>query len=115
MSIRHKTRLYIEELFDKIKQESGECIIYNLYLPTNSQDPEDADIVDVRVDFSDQDSVKKYLDRTTRETLEAEVKGLRLVGIVLEKEGSYTFSSKDELSDSFKESIIKKIESIKEE
>ncbi len=115
MSVRHQTRLYIEELFRRIKQESGECIIYNLYLPADSQDPEDAEIVDVRVDFSEGESIKKYLDRTTRETLEAEVKGLRLVGIVLEKEGGYTFSSKDELSDTFKESVIRKIESIKEE
>jgi len=115
MSIRHQTRLYIEELFSKIKQDTGEYTVYNLYLPKDTQNPEDVNIVDVQVDFSDEESIKKYLDRTTRETLEAEVKGLKLVGIVLEKEGGYIFSSKEELSDSFKESIVEKIESIKEE
>jgi|GEM_PF-750881 len=115
MSIRHQTRLYIEELFSKIRQESGEYAVYNLYLPKDCEDPEEINIVDMQVNFSDEESIKKYLDRTTRETLEAEVKGLKLVGIVLEKEGSYTFSSKEDLSDSFKKSIVEKIESIKEE
>ncbi|WP_029551263.1 hypothetical protein [Thermocrinis jamiesonii] len=115
MSIRHQTRLYIEELFSKIRQESGKYPVYNLYLPKDCEDPEEINIVDMQVNFSDEESIKKYLDRTTRETLEAEVKGLKLVGIVLEKEGSYIFSSKEDLSDSFKKSVIEKIESIKEE
>ena len=115
MSIRHQTRLYIEELFSKIRQDSGEYTLYNIYLPRDVQEPEDISIVDVQVDFSDQESIKKYLDRTTRETLEGEVKGLKLLGIVLEKGGDYIFSSKEQLGEKFKEEVIKMIERIKEE
>jgi hypothetical protein len=67
------------------------------------------------VDFSDPESIKKYLDRTTRETLEAEVKGLRLLAMVLEKEGRYIFSSKEGLSEDFKRQVLEKIEQIKED
>jgi hypothetical protein len=107
MSVRHQKRLYIEELFSHIKQNAGEYRIYNLYVPENG-DIEDLEIIDLQVDFSDPESIKKYLDRTTRETLEAEVKGLRLLAMVLEKEGSYIFSSKEELSEDFKKTGVGK-------
>ena len=93
MSVRHQRRLYIEELFSHLKQTAGEYRIYNLYMSEDG-DTEDLEIIDLQVDFSDPESVKKYLDRTTRETLEAEVKGLKLLAMVLEKEGSYIFSSR---------------------
>ncbi len=104
----------MEELFSKIRQEEGEYTIYNLYLPKDSEDPEDLNIVDIEVDFSDEESIKKYLERTTRETLEGEVKGLRLLGMVLEKEDGYIFSSREELKEDFKKEILRIIESIKE-
>jgi hypothetical protein len=79
MSVRHQKRLYIEELFSHLKQTAGEYRIYNLYMPEDG-DIEDLEIIDLQVDFSDPESVKKYLDRTTRETLEAEVKGTKTSG-----------------------------------
>ncbi len=114
MSVRHQRRLYIEELFSHLKQNAGEYRIYNLYVPEDG-DIEDLEIIDLQVDFSDPESIKKYLDRTTRETLEAEVKGLKLLAMVLEKEGSYIFSSKEGLSEDFKKQVLQKIEQIKEE
>ncbi len=114
MSVRHQKRLYIEELFSNLKQTAGEYRIYNLYVPKDGE-IEDLEIIDMRVDFSDPESIKKYLDRTTRETLEAEVKGLRLLAMVLEKEGSYIFSSKEELSEDLKKQVLEKIEQIKED
>jgi len=114
MSVRHQKRLYIEELFSHIKQDSGEYRIYNLYVPEDG-DIEDLEIIDLQVDFSDPESIKKYLDRTTRETLEAEVEGLKLLAMVLEKEGSYIFSSKEELSEDLKKQVLEKIEQIKED
>jgi len=78
-------------------------------------DTEDLKIIDLQVDFSDQESIKKYLDSTTRETLEAEVKGLKLLAMVLEKEGSYIFSSKEELSEDDKKQVLEKIEQIEED
>jgi hypothetical protein len=68
-----------------------------------------------KIFFSDPESIKKYLDRTTRETLEAEVKGLKLLAMVLEKEGSYIFSSKEGLSEDLKKQVLEKIEQIKED
>jgi hypothetical protein len=90
MSVRHQRRLYIEELFSHLKQNAGEYRIYNLYVPEDG-DIEDLEIIDLQVDFSDPESIKKYLDRTTRETLEAEVKGLKLLAMVLEKEEAISF------------------------
>jgi len=114
MSVRHQRRLYIEELFSHLKQNAGEYRICNLYVPEDG-DTENLEIIDLQVDFSDPESVKKYLDRTTRETLEAEVKGLKLLAMVLEKDGSYIFSSKEELSEDFKRQVLEKIEKIKED
>jgi ribosome-binding ATPase YchF (GTP1/OBG family) len=114
MSVRHQKRIYIEELFSNLKQNAGEFRIYNLYVPEDG-DIEDLEIIDLEVDFSDPESIKKYLDRTTRETLEGEVKGLKLLAMVLEKEGSYIFSSKEGLSEDFKKQVLEKIEQIKEE
>jgi hypothetical protein len=98
----------------ELKQDAGKYRIYNLYVPEEG-DIEDLEIIDLQVDFSDPESIKKYLDRTTRETLEAEVKGLKLLAIVLEKEGNYIFSSKEELPEDLKKQVLEKIEQIKEE
>jgi hypothetical protein len=114
MSVRHQRRLYIEELFSNLKQNAGEYRIYNLYVPEDG-DIEDLEITDMQVDFSDPESIKKYLDRTTREALEAEVRGLRLLAMVLEKEGNYIFSSKEGLSEDLKKQVLEKIEQIKED
>ena len=55
------------------------------------------------------------MDTITRETLENEVKGLYLLGLVIDKGESYVFSSENPIMEELKEDIIEKIESLKEE
>ncbi|MGB9874490.1 MAG: hypothetical protein ACPLRS_05940, partial [Hydrogenobacter sp.] len=88
--------------------------VFNLYTK-GGLNPEELEIFDVKVDFSDAESVKRFLDRTTRETLEGEVKGLKLIAMVIDKGDDYIFSSQVELDESIKESIKEKIEQLKEE
>jgi ribosome-associated translation inhibitor RaiA len=116
MSVRHKTREYIEHLFRELKKyaQSGEYTIFNIYAK-GELEPQELELVDVKVDFSDAESVKRFLDKTTRETLEGEVKGLKLVAMVIDKGDDYIFSSQVELDESIKESIKEKIEQLKEE
>lgn len=116
MSVRHKTREYIENLFGELKKrvQNGEHTIFNIYAK-EELDLQEFELVDVKVDFSDAESVKRFLDRTTRETLEGEVKGLKLVAMVIDKGDDYIFSSQVELDESIKESIKEKIEQLKEE
>jgi ribosome-associated translation inhibitor RaiA len=116
MSVRHKTREYIEHLFRELKKyaQSGEYTIFNIYAK-GELELQELELVDVKVDFSDAESVKRFLDKTTRETLEGEVKGLKLVAMVIDKGDDYIFSSQVELDESIKESIKEKIEQLKEE
>jgi ribosome-associated translation inhibitor RaiA len=116
MSVRHKTREYIEHLFKELKKyaQSGEYTIFNIYAK-GELELQELELVDVKVDFSDAESVKRFLDKTTRETLEGEVKGLKLVAMVIDKGDDYIFSSQVELDESIKESIKEKIEQLKEE
>lgn len=117
MSVRHQTRQLVEELFEALREKAkeGEHTIYRVYVPAEAQDTEDYELSDQRVNFADQESIKAFLDRTTREALENKVKGLELVALILEVQGQYFFSSKVELSDSTKEELIEKIEQLKEE
>jgi hypothetical protein len=116
MSVRHKTREYIEHLFRELKKyaQSGEYTIFNIYAK-GELELQELELVDAKVDFSDAESVKRFLDKTTRETLEGEVKGLKLVAMVIDKGDDYIFSSQVELDESIKESIKEKIEQLKEE
>jgi hypothetical protein len=126
MSVRHQVRQRIEELFEGLKSKAGmgEYTLYNVYtpvyvqrenLPVSQIDVEEFELVDIKVDFSDQESIKKFLDRTTRETLENEVKGFYLLGIVLDKEGQYFISSDNPIVDELKEELFERIEKLKEE
>jgi len=112
MSVRHQVRQFVESLFEGVRKEAqkGEYTVFNVY-----SRGEDWEIVDVKVDFSDSESVKKFLDRTTRETLEGEVKGLKLFAMVLDKDGEYFFSSEVPIEESLKEEIVERIEQLKEE
>lgn len=116
MSVRHKTREYVENLFGDLKKhvQDGEYTIFNVYAKEEI-DPQDLEIVDIKVDFSNAESVKKFLERTTRETLEGEVKGLKLIAMVIDKGDDYIFSSQMDLDESVKQSIKEKIEQLKEE
>ncbi|MFN3471499.1 MAG: hypothetical protein ACK4ZR_02710 [Aquificaceae bacterium] len=126
MSVRHQVRAYVERLFEGLKEKMvhGECTVYCVYspvyvqresLPANQIDVEDFEFVDIKVKMGDVESEKRLLDMITREALENEVKGFYLLGLVLDKGGSYIFSSGNPIMEELKEDIIKKIEGLKEE
>ena len=126
MSVRHQVRAYVERLFEGLKEKvaNGEYTVYCVYspvyvqresLPANQIDVEDFEFVDIRINMGDAESEKKLLDTITRETLENEVKGLYLLGLVIDKGESYVFSSENPIMEELKEDIIEKIESLKEE
>ncbi|RMH81063.1 MAG: hypothetical protein D6674_01490 [Acidobacteria bacterium] len=124
MSVRHQVRSYVERLFEKLKEPAGEYTIYNIYspvyvqrenLPVNQIDIEEFEIVDIKVDFTNQESIKNFLDKTTRETLEREVKGFYLLALLLDKDGEYILSSENPMAEELREGLVRLIESLKEE
>jgi len=125
MSVRHQVRNYVEKLFENIKEKGlGEHTIYCIYspvhvqresLPANQIDVEEFEIVDTKVNLKDPESVKKFLDRTTREALENEVKGYYLLAMVLDRDGEYFFSSENPIIEELKDDIVDRIERLKEE
>ncbi len=110
-------RAFVERLFENLKDKAkeGEYTIYCLYMPKEDADVEELELMDFKVCLSDAESVKKFLDRATKETLEMEVKGFYLLGMVLDKGGEYVISSEDPKAEELKDQIINKIESLKEE
>ncbi|MEM0472945.1 MAG: hypothetical protein QXX84_08620 [Sulfolobales archaeon] len=125
MSVRHQVRNYVEKLFENIKEKGlGEHTIYCIYSPAyvqresppaNQIDVEEFEIVDAKVNLKDPESIKKFLDRTTREALENEVKGYNLLAMVLDRDGEYFFSSENPIIEELKDDIVDRIESLKEE
>lgn len=124
MSVRHQVRSYVERLFERLKQAEGEYTIYSVYspvyvqrenLPVNQIDIEEFEVVDLRVNFTDPESIKNFLDRTTRETLEKEVQGFYLLALLLDKGGEYILSSENPIAEELKEEMVRRIESLKEE
>lgn len=119
MSVRHQVRAYVERLFEnlKAKVDAGEYTFYCVYAPHQESllDEESLELVDIRVNMEDTESIKKFLDRVTRETLENEVKGLKLLGMVLDKDGQYIFSYENPVMKDLENSIAERIEKLKEE
>ncbi len=125
MSVRHQVRAYVERLFDNIEEKGvGEHTVYCVYspiyvqrenLPANQVDVEEFEFVDMRVNTKDPESVKKFLDRVTREALENEVKGFYLLALVLDRKGEYLFSSENPIVEELREDIVERIERLKEE
>ncbi len=117
MSVRHQTRAYVERLFEGLKNKApqGEFSIYCVYSPLDQEDIEDFEFVATRVNLEDNESIKKFLDKTTRETLENQVKGLNLLCMVLDTGEEYLIASENPLSEELKEEIEEKIEKFKEE
>ncbi|MEN3028930.1 MAG: hypothetical protein ABDH29_06930 [Aquificaceae bacterium] len=126
MSVRHQVRAYVERLFERLKESAGKgelnlyCIYSPVYvqrenLPANQIDVEEFELIDMRVNLEDPESVKKTLDRITRETLEREVKGFYLLGLVCELEGVYIFSSENPIIEELKGELIERLERLKEE
>jgi hypothetical protein len=65
--------------------QGEEATVYTVFLPQEGEpDEESIEVSELELDTSDRDSVKRFLERTTREALEADVKGLRLYAYVYE-------------------------------
>ncbi|MCX8164615.1 MAG: hypothetical protein N3D14_04400 [Aquificaceae bacterium] len=126
MSVRHQVRSKVERLFENLKEraDSGEFTLYCVYspvyvqrenLPASQISVEEFEFVDLKVNMGDTESVKKTLDRITREALENEVKGFYFLGMLLEKEGDYIISSENPIMEELKDSLIETIERLREE
>jgi len=119
MSIRHQMRQRVENLF-KMMIDNGsfpkgeEVTVYSVFIPVESDfEEEEIEVSEQEVDLEDKESVKRFLDRTTREALEAEVKGLKLHGYVFDSgEDLLLVTDEDE---SHRDLIIQRIERMREE
>ena len=119
MSVRHQMRAKVEEIF-KLMIDSPdfprdeEVKVYVVFVPQEGEvDEESLEVSEQEVDLEDRESVKKFLDRTTRESLEADVKGLKLYGYVFETGEKLSLVPDSE--DSLKEDILTRIERMREE
>ncbi len=119
MSIRHQMRARVEKLLkDMINSpdfpKEEENTIYVIFLPREETFGEERiEVSEQELDLEDKESVKRFLDRTTREALEADVKGLRLYGYIFESEGELKLIT-DERED-HAELIFQRIERMREE
>ncbi len=66
--------------------------------PQGRRDVEDYELSEQRVDLAQQESVKAFLDRSTREALENQVRGIELVAFVLDMQGEYVFSTRKDVA-----------------
>jgi len=119
MSIRHQMRAKVEELFklmidDPDFPKDEEVTVYVVFVPQKENfGEEEIEVSEQEVDLEDKESVKRFLDRTTREALEADVKGLKLYGYVFDRGESLKTITKEESE--FKDLIISRIERMREE
>jgi len=119
MSVRHQMRAKVEELFkmmidDPDFPKDEEVTVYVVFVPQKEDfEEEEIEVSEQEVDLEDKESVKKFLDRTTREALEADVKGLKLYGYVFDSGESLKTITKEEAD--FSELIISRIERMREE
>ncbi len=119
MSIRHQMRAKVEELFKLMIEDPDfpgeeETVVYSVFVPQEGDfEEEDIEVSEQDVGLEDKESVKKFLDRTTREALEADVKGLKLYGYVFESESGLKIITKE--PEDFSELILTRIERMREE
>ncbi len=118
MSIRHQMRAKVEELFKLMIEDPDfpkeETVVYAVFVPQEGDfEEEEIEVSEQDVDLEDKESVKKFLDRTTREALEADVKGLKLYGYVFESERGLKIITEE--SEDFSELILTRIERMREE
>ncbi len=119
MSIRHQMRAKVEELFrlmidrpDFPKDE--ETVVYVVFVPREEEfEEERIEVSEQEVDLEDKESVKRFLDRTTRESLEADVKGLKLYGMVFETEEGLRLVTGEH--EDFSTLVFQRIERMREE
>ena len=118
MSIRHQMRAKVEELFklmidDPEFPRDEETTVYVVFVPQEGEyEEEDIEVSEQELELEDKESVKKFLDRTTRESLEADVKGLKLLAYVFETEGLKIISTEENVPE---ELIKTRIERMREE
>ncbi len=119
MSIRHQMRAKVEELFklmidDPDFPREEETVVYVAFVPQEGEfEEEEIEVSEQELDLEDKESVKKFLDRTTRESLEADVKGLKLYGYVFESGEGLKIVTKE--SEDFSDPILARIERMREE
>ena len=119
MSVRHQMRQRVESLFKMMIEDQDfpkdeEAVVYVVFVPAQgSVDEESIEVSEQEVDLEDRESVKKFLDRTTREALEGEVKGLKLHGYVFEVGEDLKLITDGQ--EDFGEVILRRIERMREE
>ena len=119
MSIRHQMRSKVEKLFRLMIEDPDfprgeETVVYAVFVPQEGEfEEEEIEVSEQEVDLKDKESVKKFLDRTTREALEADVKGLKLYGYVFDSGESLKIITKE--AEDFSELILTRIERMREE
>jgi hypothetical protein len=119
MSIRHQMRAKVESLFKSMIDSPDfpreeEVTVYAVFVPQHgSFEEEDIEVSEQELDLRDRDSVKRFLDRTTRESLEADVKGLKLYGYVFEGEEGLKLITRE--GTDYSEIILQRIERMREE
>ncbi|WP_457599970.1 hypothetical protein [Hydrogenivirga sp.] len=119
MSVRHQMRAKVEELFklmidDPDFPRDEETTVYVVFIPQGDEfGEEEIEVSEQELDTENRDSVKRFLDRTTRESLEADVKGQRLFGYVFESGGGLKIISKE--PEDFSELVLTRIERMREE
>ncbi len=119
MSVRHKMRAEVEKLLkltidnpDFPREE--EVKIYVVFIPQSGEVSEESiEISEQEIDMEDKETVKKFLERTTREALEADVKGLKLYGYVFEADDELRLISEN--SEGIEDIVISRIERMREE
>ncbi len=120
MSIRHQMRALIEETFklaiDGQDFPKGEDVnMYVILIPkSDSFTEEEIEVYEFEVNTEDAESVKKFLDRATRVSLEGDVKNLRFYGFAYESKGNLNIVAKERNED-FEEIIIERLERMREE
>ena len=117
MSIRHEMRKRVEDLLkmtiDDPEFPGEETTIYAVFVPKEGDyTEEDIEVSEQEVDPEDSESVKRFLERTTREALEADVKDLRLACYVFEGKEGLKVVSDGEVKE---EVVISHIERLREE
>ncbi len=111
-------RSRVEKLYKLMIETEGfpkeeEATVYTVLAPKEGEfDEEDLEVSEHELDTSDPESVKKFLDRTTREALEGDVKNLRLYCYVFEGPEGLKIVSDEEVNE---EVVLNFIERMREE
>jgi hypothetical protein len=112
-------RAKVEKLFKLMIDEEGfpkdeEVVVYAVFVPQQGEISEESiEVSEQEIDLGDRESIKRFLERTTREALEAEVKGLKLYGYVFEDSDAELRMVAEEST--HREVILRRIERMRED